>query len=613
MCPKYARALICLTVPISLAGCASGSGAGRPGARVTLSDLPAFPDPALQSYEQRLIGDKQAWDRDPAGFMVTIDGDSTCDLPAGRAEDLVLGMPRDKYLKIMADNGFKASITSIGWRVLAGECPDGLLEGSVRFRADYTLRYRNANIELTTTSKILTEAIFSKGQLAGPLARYVGETSNTVGGIGEVREIEYATMRGKELVGKGVKFRLIASSMVGIQTWTKEAIEPGLYKSDLYNGPNPNGYRYEQDGLPHGDSQIRLAFGTEKRQCHNMGVRVAQAACDGYRVNAALATPVDQEGNPIPGATPPTQGARQQPIAAAPAAGAGPAIPSAGGLVAPSNSPWPDLAAAMPRIGGGENDAAVIVGVENYAFVPKVGGAAKNAKDWYRYFTRVRGTSPGKVRLLLDNDATDVGLRSAVEEAAKLTSAGGTLWFVFIGHGAPSADQKDGLLVGVDAQQSAQGLYGRSVAQKDLLKLASVGKQKQSVFVVDACFSGRTDSGAAIASGLQPLIAIKTDTPEEANALVFTAGKADQFAGPLPRLDRPAFSYLMLGGLLGWGDVNGNGEVSAVELADYSADTLRAVLNGRNQTPEVTPRKDVALARSAGVRGPDVAGIAVGD
>jgi hypothetical protein len=69
----------------------------------------------------------------------------------------------------------------------------------------------------------------------------------------------------------------------------------------------------------------------------------------------------------------------------------------------------------------------------------------------------------------------------------------------------------------------------------------------------------------------------------------------------------------MLGGLLGWGDANNNGELSAIELADYSNDTLRAVLNGRNQTPEVTPRKDVSLARSAGVRGPDIASIAIGD
>jgi hypothetical protein len=37
------------------------------------------------------------------------------------------------------------------------------------------------------------------------------------------------------------------------------------------------------------------------------------------------------------------------------------------------------------------------------------------------------------------------------------------MWFVFIGHRAPSNDGRDDLLVGADADRSAQGIHQRSV------------------------------------------------------------------------------------------------------------------------------------------------------
>jgi hypothetical protein len=349
----------------------------------------------------------------------------------------------------------------------------------------------------------------------------------------------------------------------------------------------------------------------DQKDCFNEGVEVALEACDGPNVNVALAKPLTEEeklaaskarmesalgltaGRPAP----------TSPVAQVPTRTTAPAA-----LAADAAANWPELTPHMNRIGGGEKDAAVIVGVENYAFVSKIPHATKNARDWYDYFTRARGTNVGNVKLLLDNDATDVAIRSALAEASKLTSPGGTLWFVFIGHGAPSQDQRDGVLVGVDAQQSAAGLYGRSVPQRELVKLAEAGRHARSVFVIDACFSGRSSSGSALVAGLQPLLTVKAAPPSSAGVTVLSAGRSDQFAGPLPKADRPAFSYLALGALLGWGDADRNGEVTTQELTTYSTDTLRAVVRGRNQTPEAIGRSGV-LAKSAGARGPDVATI----
>jgi hypothetical protein len=348
-----------------------------------------------------------------------------------------------------------------------------------------------------------------------------------------------------------------------------------------------------------GGAQMMIVGGPEEQEQAIQALDASPAEKAQWR--AAFGLP-PQSATPAPST--PTPVATSHPQATRP--------PTASASKSTTKASWPDLAASMEKIGGGQDDAAIIVGVEDYAFVADVPGATKNAKDWYRYFTRVRGTSPGNVKLLLGNQATDVGMKSAMKEAAGLVRKGGTLWFVFIGHGAPSEDQKDGLLVGVDAQQSARGLYGRSVAQRELIVLAALGKQQRTVFFVDACFSGRTGSGQALAAGLQPLLPVKQVVGDK-RTLIFSAAASDQFAGPLPMLDRPAFSYLMLGGMLGWSDANGDGEVSSKELTRYSQDTLRAVLNDRNQTPAMYPDREEKLSKSAGFAGPDVSAIVLGE
>lgn len=282
-------------------------------------------------------------------------------------------------------------------------------------------------------------------------------------------------------------------------------------------------------------------------------------------------------------------------------------------LVGPAlASSWPDLATPAKATGEGTNDAALVIGAEDYIFVPDVEGARKNADDWYFYLTRTRGISPASATLLRDHEATREKILKYAKEAAGRVGEGGTLWVVFIGHGAPAKDGKDGVLVGVDAQQDADSLYARSIRQAELLEALEAGKQSHTMVLIDACFSGRGTTGKALVPGLQPLVAVRKAAPP-AKVTVMSAGKSDEFAGPLPGVGRPAFSYLALGALRGWGDRNGDGKVSAQELTTYTTEALRAVLKGRSQTPQLLTRNPrSALARSAGERAPDLAAIVVG-
>lgn len=270
---------------------------------------------------------------------------------------------------------------------------------------------------------------------------------------------------------------------------------------------------------------------------------------------------------------------------------------------------WPELSRLpLGASGGGEKDAAVIVGLEDYAAVAPIPGARRNADDWHAHLTGALKVPLERVALLRDNEAARESIEEKVREAAAAVEPGGTLWFVFIGHGAPSKDGKDGLLVGWDAQQRADSLFARSVSQKAVLAAMSKGRQERAMLLIDACFSGRTSEGAPLVPGLQPLI-LKTDTAAAglagSRAVVMTAARSDQFAGPLPGANRPAFSYLALGGLRGW--AAGQGPLSPEALVAYAAKAMRALR--LQQQPELTsfaPGQTLPSAREAG---PDLASL----
>lgn len=263
---------------------------------------------------------------------------------------------------------------------------------------------------------------------------------------------------------------------------------------------------------------------------------------------------------------------------------------------------WPDLTHPSPKTGGGEKDTAIIVGNEDYAFLPDVEGARANAEAWYLWFTKTRGVPAGRVRLLRDSEGTDVGIREALSSIKGQVEPGGTVWFVYIGHGAPAPDGRDGLLIGADAQQTAQGVSTRSVPRGEVVATLDALGQR-SVVILDTCFSGRTGSGQVLVPGLQPAVPMWATPPGKSTVL--SAAHGDQFAGPLPGLDRPAFSYLVLGALRGWGDGDSNGQVTAQEALEYSRDVLFATVRDRRQVPEMEGAGTSSLSVGAEV-GPDI-------
>ncbi len=251
---------------------------------------------------------------------------------------------------------------------------------------------------------------------------------------------------------------------------------------------------------------------------------------------------------------------------------------------------WPDVGAPA-QVAKANNDVAVIVAIEDYVFLPDIAGARQTAADWAAFFDDSLGVN--HVMVVSDSEATKEGIERVMMKAQRLTAQNGRVWFVFVGHGAPSPNG-DGLLVGADAQQNFDSLQKRSVSHS-ALKGWTERLPGQKIVILDACFSGRASDGTLLAQGTQPVLPVTLKSVATQTVVLSAAGN-DELAGDFPTNPRPAFSYVMLGALRGWA-ANG-GSVTARDAIAYSQKHLNMVPS-RTQTPTLVGDASIVLTSSA--------------
>lgn len=283
------------------------------------------------------------------------------------------------------------------------------------------------------------------------------------------------------------------------------------------------------------------------------------------------------------------------------------AIAQFSAAIAQENS-WPELPVPAAGSGGdGSRDAAVVIAIEDYFVAPDLPAARDNGMAWLDWLGTARKVQV--VKPIFDSYATREQILADVAAVSKQVRSGGRMWVIFIGHGAPSKDGRDGLLEGVDVQQNALSLESRGVRRSELIRAmeANMPANATAVVVIDACFSGQTASGD-LAPKLAPLRDV-TFAPSE-RVTVLTAAANNEYSGPLSDDSRPAFSYLLLGAMRGWGD-DGDGKVLASEAIRYASRALLTTVMGRQQTPSFDG-PDLTLSPATRREGPNLSKLAAG-
>ncbi len=252
---------------------------------------------------------------------------------------------------------------------------------------------------------------------------------------------------------------------------------------------------------------------------------------------------------------------------------------------------------------------AVIIGNRTYRNerVPEVAYAHRDAEAFRHYVVDVLGFDPGNVIDL--RDATQAEMEDAFGNER---SHEGRLWrflhprhgsdvvVFYSGHGVPGLKDGRGYLLPVDANPDSAEINGYPI---DVLyeNLGKLEAAKTARVFLDACFSGDSDRGMLVRSASPVFVpaALPEASAEKLTVLAASSGK--EVASWDDEAGHGLFTRHVLDALYGAGDLDGDGEVTAVEAKTYLDDTMTIAARrrfGRHQNASLNGEVGVVLARA---------------
>jgi len=265
-----------------------------------------------------------------------------------------------------------------------------------------------------------------------------------------------------------------------------------------------------------------------------------------------------------------------KPVAYQPPARAGEGGPPAVSYAPPSagaSSSGPPSATASAIQGSPQPTAyAIVVGIEQYPGLPSAVGARADAKQFARIAHNSLGVPENQIHVALDGEASRGRIERDLAWAAGNVRPGGRLYFYFSGLGSTDTNPQKATPYLLPSDGDPQYLAQTSLALESAFALLHSSKAKEIVFFVDACFSvARENSGGrcVLPPGARPIVAVKA-APTPGNIVLFTAAEPAQVARSTANQGAGLFSWHLLHGLgAGAADLNGDGQITLQELADY--------------------------------------------
>jgi uncharacterized caspase-like protein/peptidoglycan/xylan/chitin deacetylase (PgdA/CDA1 family) len=222
---------------------------------------------------------------------------------------------------------------------------------------------------------------------------------------------------------------------------------------------------------------------------------------------------------------------------------------------------------------------AIVIGIDDYASWPKLQYAVRDARAIRETLIQRFGFSADHVLSLENREATRAGILGAFHD--KLAHSGmkknDRLFVFFAGHGATrqlSSGRDLGYIIPADSDPNK--LATDAVPMTELQNIAESLTAKHVLFVMDACYSGL---GLTRGAGSNNFL---RDNARRLGRQMLTAGGADQLVADGGPNGHSVFTWTLLQALAGKGDLNGDGLITATELAAYVAPAVSAV---SRQTP----------------------------
>jgi len=244
--------------------------------------------------------------------------------------------------------------------------------------------------------------------------------------------------------------------------------------------------------------------------------------------------------------------------------------------VARGGKPEPEKIAVST---GYANSYAVVIGINDYQKWPKLQYAVQDARAIRDTLVNRFGFAGERVFTLSNGEATRNNILALFHD--KLADAqlkkDDRIFVFFAGHGATrqlSSGRNLGYIIPVDSDP--QQVSFDAIPMTDLQNIAESLNAKHVFFVMDACYSGL---GLTRGGGSSAFL---RDNARRLGRQMLTAGGADQMVADGGPNGHSVFTWTLLQALNGKADLNGDGLITATELAAYVAPAVASV---SQQTP----------------------------
>lgn len=243
---------------------------------------------------------------------------------------------------------------------------------------------------------------------------------------------------------------------------------------------------------------------------------------------------------------------------------------------------------------------AVIIGIEEYSNFPKAIYANADARAFAGFAHKALGVPQENIHLLLDREATRVGMIKALRTwlAGNASGQDSEVFIFYSGHGLPTKDGSSFYFVPYDG--SLELIDETAVKKEDVIAMIQAIKPRSITLFVDSCYSGQTRAGTTLIPNARP-ISLQTRINGFPNGVsAFTAASNDQISWSSDELRHGIFSFYLMRGLEGNADGNKDGLISNQELADFLSHRVQkaaTLSHSRQQKPQFVGDSAAILLR----------------
>src|SRR5271165_1026301 len=242
-----------------------------------------------------------------------------------------------------------------------------------------------------------------------------------------------------------------------------------------------------------------------------------------------------------------------------------------------------DVAAAPPAVQPYHDSWAAIIGIDDYVNWQKLQYAAHDALGVKDLLVQKYNFKPDHIFTLLNGQATRQNILSLLGD--KLADANTVqhedrVLVFYAGHGATrklASGRELGYIIPVDADLT--NYEGSAISMTNFQDISEAIPAKHLLFIMDSCYSGLAlMRGGGIPTSQNYLNEISRREARQ----MFTAGGADQQVADNGPNGHSIFTWTLLQALDGRADMNGDGVITASELAAYVSPAVSAL---SHQTP----------------------------